>query len=214
MQVIRSIMKMLNTPFAIMAGVAGFFIAWIALKIFVLVSLLIGVILLVAVAALLEGAPTTEEAQESVQETAVKTGQSGAAKIRGLAGKINDLGMKRKVQALASALDKIVSEVQRDPPDAVRAQDFFMEFLPSTITLVEKYVTLSTAGSTHRSVDESLDEVATMLDRLGKVFDGQLAALLKNDQMDIRVELSMLNASIANSQLEESSVSKKEKVNG
>lgn len=214
MQVIRSVMKMLNSPFAILAGVAGFFVAWIALKIFVLVSLLIGVVLLVAVAALLEVAPTEDEAQESAQDTTVKTGQDGSRKIRGMVKEINDLGIQRKVLGLATALDKIVAEVQRDPPDAVRAQDFFMEFLPSTITLIEKYVTLSTAGSTHRSVDESLDEIAMMLDRLVKVFDGQLAALLKNDQMDIRVELSMLNASIANSQLEESSASKKEKING
>ena len=210
MQVIRSVMKMLNTPIAIVAGVAGFFVAWIALKIFVLVSLLIGFVILVAAVVLFEGKPTEEEAEESVQAAALRMGKENCAKLQALALKINDLGMRRKVQGLAAALDKILREVQRDPSDAPRAQDFFMEYLPSTIMLVEKYVTLSAAGSTHRSIDDSLDQVATMIDRLVKVFDGQLTALLENDKMDISVEMSMLNASIMNSQFEQA----KEKVNG
>lgn len=198
MQLMKRALRILNTPVAIVVGVAAFFALWIVLKVALALAVVIGLVLLVAVGVLLEGAPTQEESLESEQSLVVRLGLEGVAKLRALGEKINDLTMQRKVLELASKLEKIVAEVKRDSNDAARTHEFLNEILESTITLVNKYVALSQVGSAHDSVNDSLDEVATTIDELLSVFEAQLASLVKNDSMDIKVEISVLKSNIAN----------------
>lgn len=129
-------------------------------------------------------------------EEALQEGRRKLSEIRVLGKKIQVDETCAKIDRITVSIERILAEIKRDPADLKRARQFLSYYLDATITIINKYATLSAQSVNDRSIAESLARAERMLDTLDQAFGKQLARLLSNDVMDLDTEISLLEKTI------------------
>ncbi len=104
--------------------------------------------------------------------------------------------LQGRVHSICQTITKILQEIKRDPDDLKRARQFLSYYLDSTISILDKYRTLSSQDIRDPAIAASLERAEKMLDTLNAAFEKQLAHLLTNDVMNLDSELSLLEKTI------------------
>lgn len=185
----------------ILAG-AGFLVSFIFVGVALPISLIISALCLGAGTQFFRRSAALPQVPGSVSpeelNAALSEGKRKLDAIRAL-GKALDRAppsVPAKIEGIGRTVDKILAEIQRDPDDLKRARQFLSYYLDSTITILEKYRTLTANPVKNEKIADSLARAEAMLDTIGGAFEKQLANLLSNDVMDLDAELALLENTI------------------
>ncbi len=129
-------------------------------------------------------------------ESALQEGRRKLGEIKAYGRKIGDAPTKAKVEAISDSVERIFAEIRRDPVDLKIARQFLSYYLDSTVTILDKYVTISSQTVSDPGIRDSLARVERSLDTINTAFGKQLARLLSNDLLDLDTELSLLEKTL------------------
>jgi hypothetical protein len=127
---------------------------------------------------------------------ALAEGRRKLGEIKAAGARIEAPKAKETVVAISATIEKILAEIKRDPDDLKRARQFLSYYLDATITILQKYLSLSAQNLPDEEIRASLARAESVLGTLDAAYSKQLAHLLTNDVMDLDAELSLLEKTI------------------
>lgn len=128
-------------------------------------------------------------------ELIATTMKEGNEKIRILgeyAQKIKDPKVSAKIYQIIEVIKKIFDNFKKDPKDIRSARQFLSYYLDTSIKIVRKYIDLSSQNVRSPEITATLTRAENMLDSIEKAFEKQQARLLRDDVMDLDVEIETL----------------------
>ncbi len=106
--------------------------------------------------------------------------------------KVRSIHMWTQLSRLYKVSKAIIDMVEKEPMRYKNVQPFFVNYLPSTITLVERYFFLLSKPGKSIEIKESLKEAEVMLDDMAIKYDQLLNQALSNDVLTLDVEMKVL----------------------
>ncbi|KAB2951800.1 hypothetical protein F9B85_10945 [Heliorestis acidaminivorans] len=186
-------------------GLAGFIFSMAAYELGFFLSLLIGFLVYGGTAYAL-GASAHKALPDNslspygldtnyVQQT-LREGQQKLRQIDRLRGKVKGWFIRRKVGQIHRLGCEILDVLHKDPKRVKLARTFFSHYLDSTITILEKYVYLSSKPVHDAEIRGALKKTEATLDQLKVAYEKELAQILSNDVLDLDVELEVFKKSM------------------
>lgn len=97
------------------------------------------------------------------------------------------------VEAIALSGQNILLSMQQNPAEAQSGARFLNRYLPAAHKIVDDYSRLRREGRGHQEIEAVLGQVDEIIDRLGQAFQQEHISLLRNDAMQLNVELKLLD---------------------
>ncbi len=146
-----------------------------------------------------EAAPDTGDA---ALDQVILQGRAYLKQIRAVNAAIPDPKISAQLDELEQLTGKIFAAVQQDPKKLTQIRQFLSYYLPTTLTLLEKYANLQgqQAGA---NISGAMEQIAGMLDKILVAFRRQLDALYAADVMDITAEIQVMEQMLQSNGLTE-----------
>lgn len=122
----------------------------------------------------------------------IRQGRASIAAIRRLNEQIPDEDISKNLSALEDLTRKIFARLEADKQHLPRCRQFLNYYLPTTIELLERYVTLQNQGLDTGDVREAMGRIAGMLYTIREAFTRQLDSLFVQDVVDINAEITVM----------------------
>lgn len=122
----------------------------------------------------------------------IRQGRASIAAIRRLNEQIPDDDISKNLSALEDLTRKIFARLEADKQHSPRCRQFLNYYLPTTIELLERYVTLQNQGLDTGDVREAMGRIAGMLYTIREAFTRQLDSLFAQDVVDINAEITVM----------------------
>lgn len=122
----------------------------------------------------------------------IRQGRASIAAIRRLNEQIPDDDISKNLSALEDLTRKIFARLEADKQHLPRCRQFLNYYLPTTIELLERYVTLQNQGLATGDVREAMGRIAGMLYTIREAFTRQLDSLFAQDVVDINAEITVM----------------------
>ncbi|AEH47585.1 5-bromo-4-chloroindolyl phosphate hydrolysis family protein [Parageobacillus thermoglucosidasius] len=143
--------------------------------------------------------------RSQLDEARKKWKQMRAARFR-----IRSLAMWQKISRICAVVDKMIRAVEQHPHQFRLAQSFFLNELPTAVTMIEKYVYLTNQPVRNQEMKETLWKTERLLDELSASAEQRLLEILSNDVFDLKVEAKLLEQSLEQQKLPETMEWRKE----
>lgn len=140
-----------------------------------------------------ETAPDTGNTQ--LDET-IRQGREALKKIRALNDAIPDRKLSARLDEMESLTGKIFAEVEADPKKLPQIRRFMNYYLPTTLTLLERYTRLQKASG-GENVTQAMEKIEQMIDTVVVAFRKQLDALFASEVMDITADVAVMEQMMA-----------------
>jgi 5-bromo-4-chloroindolyl phosphate hydrolysis protein len=108
------------------------------------------------------------------------------------AKQITNSHVKAKLYQIIEIIKKIFENFKKDPKDIRYARQFLSYYMDTSIKIVRKYIDLSSQNLSSPDIQRILLKAENMLDSIEKAFEKQQAKLLRDDVMDLDVEIETL----------------------
>jgi 5-bromo-4-chloroindolyl phosphate hydrolysis protein len=112
--------------------------------------------------------------------------------IRSLAKLITVDSVRFKVESICRTVGDILDKVEKDPKKIKLIRRFFSNHLNSTTTILKRYVQFSSQRTRTTEMNELILKVETLLDTIQTNFETQLGRAMKNEVVDLDVEIQTL----------------------
>jgi 5-bromo-4-chloroindolyl phosphate hydrolysis protein len=137
-------------------------------------------------------------------ELITATLKEGNEKMRILgeyAQKVSDPKVSGKINQIIEVIRRIFENFKQDPNDIKYAKQFLSYYLDTSIRIVKKYIDLSSQNVQSPEIAATLAKAVNMLDSIEKAFEKQQARLLRDDAMDLDVEIETLERTFSSEDL-------------
>lgn len=121
---------------------------------------------------------------------------SDLSHLKTLTTQIISTEMRKQLERIIILSEKMIEEEKNDSRDSSQLISFYNNYLPSTVTIVAKYIELSRKTNKSDAVHEALQKCEKSLTTIEQAFEKQLTNLLDNDILDLDVEVSVLEQSL------------------
>lgn len=128
------------------------------------------------------------DADEKRVAEALDTAKLKLARIDAAARRIPDRSLQGRVDTILGEAEKVLDEIARDPRDLRRARKFLNVYLDGAVEVVERYADTATRARS----DQLDDSFRTLLTDMEHVFREQHEKLLKDDVMDLDIQMDVL----------------------
>ena len=135
--------------------------------------------------------PEPDTGDQELDEV-IRQGRASIAAIRRLNEQIPDEDISKNLSALEDLTRKIFARLEADKQHVPRCRQFLNYYLPTTIELLERYVTLQNQGLDSGDIREAMGRIAGMLYTLREAFTRQLDSLFAQDVVDINAEITVM----------------------
>ena len=194
--------KVMPAGLPMVAAGAVWFVLAMILPVYKLLPLLICAVAAIAVFALLSGKRKAQIAKLPPAPTVKVRAQEIAKKLDVYRDKLQeqeeaiaDAGVRRSIHSMATTLDLIADEVERDPADRNKVRKLANHYGDMNTGLVDKYIQLegqTQAGAEGTTIASAMEEIRKGLagadDTLKKLLDD----LFSNDAMDVNADINVL----------------------
>ena len=113
-------------------------------------------------------------------------------KIRDLSAKISNSELSRQIDEMESLTERIFASVQRNPEKLPQIRQFMEYYLPTVLRLLEQYSVLQHQTVQGGNVEEALNGIAGMMDKVLTAFRRQLDTLYEKDVIDITADIRVM----------------------
>ena len=138
--------------------------------------------------AALPPAPTVKKRAE---ELAVKIDQSRLQLLE-LSAQIKDKTVAGRVDSIASLMDKIADDVEKDPKDRNKVRKLANHYGTMIADLVKKYIVLEGQGEGGENISSAIDEIKKGLETIETAVKSLLDDLFSDDAMEVSADIAVL----------------------
>jgi 5-bromo-4-chloroindolyl phosphate hydrolysis protein len=135
--------------------------------------------------------PSSEVTQEML-DTTLNDGYDKIKVLDKYARQIKNEKVKNKIFDIIEIVKRIFENFKKDPKDVRYAKQFLAYYFDTCILIVKKYYDLSSQNARSPEIEKTLLKAENMLDSIEKAFEKQQAKLLRDDVMDLDVEIETL----------------------
>ena len=155
-----------------------------------------------APAAAPEPQPAADKLPPELQSV-IYQGKTSIAKIRQLNDEIPDERMSAQIDLIERLTTQIFDCVKEHPEKLKQIRQFLNYYLPTTIKLMEQYVTLQNQSVKTENITEGMQKIEDLLDKVIVAFQRQLDALFESDVVDITADIRVMEQMMASEGLTE-----------
>ena len=141
--------------------------------------------------------PEPEEKLPPELQSVIYQGKTSIAKIRQLNDEIPDERMSAQIDLIERLTAQIFDCVRKNPKKLSQIRQFLNYYLPTTIKLMEQYVTLQNQSLKTENITEGMQKIEDLLDKVIIAFQRQLDALFEADVVDITADIRVMEQMMA-----------------
>ena len=141
-------------------------------------------------------AEKTEKVPPELQ-LVINQGNTSIAKIRQLNDAIPDERMSAQIDLIERLAAQIFDCVKAHPEKLKQIRQFLNYYLPTTIKLMEQYVTLQDQGMKTENIEDGMQKIEGLLDKVIVAFQRQLDSLFETDVVDITADIRVMEQMMA-----------------
>ena len=141
-------------------------------------------------------ADKTEKIPPELQSV-INQGNTSIAKIRQLNDAIPDERMSAQIDLIERLAAQIFDCVKAHPEKLKQIRQFLNYYLPTTIKLMEQYVTLQDQGMKTENIEDGMQKIEGLLDKVIVAFQRQLDSLFETDVVDITADIRVMEQMMA-----------------
>jgi 5-bromo-4-chloroindolyl phosphate hydrolysis protein len=136
---------------------------------------------------------TPELDADAIQQMLLE-GQKKTDDIAKAAKKVKDAEFVTGVSSIVATSHQILEYLAKNPARVKRARKFLSYYLDTTLFIVDGYAEVESSNDSE--IVASRDKMKGILSTIQQAFDKQLAVLLRNDVMDMDVEIEVLKSTL------------------
>ena len=136
-------------------------------------------------------------------QSVIFQGKRAIADIRRLNDEIPDERMSAQIDLIERLTAQIFDCVRQHPEKLSQIRQFLNYYLPTTIKLMEQYVTLQNQSVKTENITEGMQKIEDLLDKVIVAFQRQLDALFESDVVDITADIRVMEQMMASEGLTE-----------
>ena len=136
-------------------------------------------------------------------QSVIYQGKRAIADIRRLNDEIPDERMSAQIDLIERLTAQIFDCVRQHPEKLSQIRQFLNYYLPTTIKLMEQYVTLQNQNVKTENITEGMQKIEDLLDKVIVAFQRQLDALFESDVVDITADIRVMEQMMASEGLTE-----------
>lgn len=141
--------------------------------------------------------PEPEEKLPPELQSVIYQGKRAIADIRRLNDEIPDERISAQIDLIERLTAQIFDCVRKNPKKLSQIRQFLNYYLPTTIKLMEQYVTLQNQSLKTENITEGMQKIEDLLDKVIIAFQRQLDALFEADVVDITADISVMEQMMA-----------------
>lgn len=116
-----------------------------------------------------------------------------SARIYAMRNRIDNEEVVAKIEKVHGLVTKIIATIKKSPEKYRKADKFFSYYLPTTITLLNKYDEIENQGVSTEEMAAFMVKTSAMLDKIEIAFQEQLNALFASDMLDANAEMKLFD---------------------
>ena len=136
-------------------------------------------------------------------KSVIHQGETSIKTIRRLNDEIPDERMSAQIDLIERLTAQIFDSVRQKPEKLGQIRQFLNYYLPTTIKLMEQYVQLQNQNVKTENIDEGMQKIEGLLDKVIVAFRRQLDALYEADVVDITADIRVMEQMMAGEGLTE-----------
>ena len=141
--------------------------------------------------------PEPEEKLPPELQSVIYQGKRAIADIRRLNDEIPDERISAQIDLIERLTAQIFDCVRKNPKQLSQIRQFLNYYLPTTIKLMEQYVTLQNQSLKTENITEGMQKIEDLLDKVIIAFQRQLDALFEADVVDITADIRVMEQMMA-----------------
>ncbi len=141
--------------------------------------------------------PEPEEKLPPELQSVIYQGKPALADIRRLNDEIPDERISAQIDLIERLTAQIFDCVRKNPKKLSQIRQFLNYYLPTTIKLMEQYVTLQNQSLKTENITEGMQKIEDLLDKVIIAFQRQLDALFEADVVDITADIRVMEQMMA-----------------
>lgn len=141
--------------------------------------------------------PELEEKLPPELQSVIYQGKRAIADIRRLNDEIPDERISAQIDLIERLTAQIFDCVRKNPKKLSQIRQFLNYYLPTTIKLMEQYVTLQNQSLKTENITEGMQKIEDLLDKVIIAFQRQLDALFEADVVDITADIRVMEQMMA-----------------
>lgn len=141
--------------------------------------------------------PDPEEKLPPELQSVIYQGKRAIADIRRLNDEIPDERISAQIDLIERLTAQIFDCVRKNPKKLSQIRQFLNYYLPTTIKLMEQYVTLQNQSLKTENITEGMQKIEDLLDKVIIAFQRQLDALFEADVVDITADIRVMEQMMA-----------------
>ena len=141
--------------------------------------------------------PEPEEKLPPELQSVIYQGKRAIADIRRLNDEIPDERISAQIDLIERLTAQIFDCVRKNPKKISQIRQFLNYYLPTTIKLMEQYVTLQNQSLKTENITEGMQKIEDLLDKVIIAFQRQLDALFEADVVDITADIRVMEQMMA-----------------
>lgn len=141
--------------------------------------------------------PEPEEKLPPELQSVIYQGKRAIADIRRLNDEIPDERISAQIDLIERLTAQIFDYVRKKPKKLSQIRQFLNYYLPTTIKLMEQYVTLQNQSLKTENITEGMQKIEDLLDKVIIAFQRQLDALFEADVVDITADIRVMEQMMA-----------------
>lgn len=141
--------------------------------------------------------PEPEEKLPPELQSVIYQGKRAIADIRRLNDEIPDERISAQIDLIERLTTQIFDCVRKNPKKLSQIRQFLNYYLPTTIKLMEQYVTLQNQSLKTENITEGMQKIEDLLDKVIIAFQRQLDALFEADVVDITADIRVMEQMMA-----------------
>ena len=141
--------------------------------------------------------PEPEEKLPPELQSVIYQGKRAIADIRRLNDEIPDERISAQIDLIERLTAQIFDCVRKNPKKLSQIRQFLNYYLPTTIKLMEQYVTLQNQSLKTENITDGMQKIEDLLDKVIVAFQRQLDALFEADVVDITADIRVMEQMMA-----------------
>ena len=141
--------------------------------------------------------PEPEEKLPPELQSVIYQGKRAIADIRRLNDEIPDERISAQIDLIERLPAQLFDCVRKNPKKLSQIRQFLNYYLPTTIKLMEQYVTLQNQSLKTENITEGMQKIEDLLDKVIIAFQRQLDALFEADVVDITADIRVMEQMMA-----------------
>lgn len=141
--------------------------------------------------------PVPKSTVDPELDEVLRRGREAVAEIRRLNDEIPDFKVSAQLKQLEILTERIFVLLEKNPKNLRQTRQFMNYYLPTTIKLLNQYVTLQEQGMRIGNIDEGMKKIEAMLDKIIVAFQKQLDSLFESDVVDITADIQVMEQMMA-----------------